>query len=208
MNPTATKLIDACERLLCEIGSIDELTARRVAMVAGTTPSSVSYHFGSQEQLIIATAERVYKRLNAERLSLLNSAVQRASPNPPALEDVIAALVGPSVRWSLDQDSRYPVLAHFTSMAQRSSAPELYRSIIEGIEHHRVFFPYFRLIAPWLSEAEIGWRMSCALGIRSQVTRSRLRNEVLTDHTIDFSNAEEVVARIVEVVAPMFRRPS
>lgn len=206
VNLTATKLVDVCEQLLCEIGSIEELTARRVATAAGTTPSSVSYHFGSQEQLIIATAERVYKRLNAERLSLLNAAVQRASPNPPALEDVIAALVGPSVRWSLDPRSKYPVLAHFTSMAQRSSTPELYRSIIEGIEHHRVFIPYFRQLAPWLGEAEIGWRMSCALGIRSQVTRSRLRNEVLTNHTIDFSDAEDVVARIVEVVAPMFRR--
>ena len=208
MNPTATKLIDACERLLCEIGSIEELTARRVAAAAGTAPSSVSYHFGSQEQLVIATAERVYQRLNAERLSLLNAAVQHSAPNPPTLENLIAALVGPSVRWSLEPDSKYPVLSHFTSMAQRSRSPELYRSIIEGIEHHRIFIPFFHLLAPWLSEAEIGWRMSCALGIRSQVTRSRLRNEVLTKRTINFSDADEVIARIVEVVTPMFRRAS
>ncbi|TKT78309.1 TetR family transcriptional regulator [Aquamicrobium sp. LC103] len=208
MNPTATKLIDVCEQLLCEIDSIDELTARRLATRAGTTPSSVSYHFGSQEQLVIATAERVYKRLNAERLSQLNAAAQHASPNPPALEDIIAALIGPSVRWSLEPGSRYPVLSHFTAMAQRGGNPELYRHVIEGIEHHRVFMPYFRLLAPWLSEAEIGWRMSCALGIRSQVTRSRLRNEVLTNHTIDFSNAGEVIDHIVAVVAPMFRKPA
>jgi AcrR family transcriptional regulator len=208
VNPTATRLIDACEQLLCKIGSIEELTARRVAMVAGTTPSSVSYHFGSQEQLVIAAAERVYKRLNAERLSLLNSAVQRASPNPPALDDIITALIGPSVRWSLEPGSKYPVLSHFSSMAQRSRDPELYRSIIEGIEHHRVFIPYFRLLAPWLSDAEIGWRMSCALGIRSQVTRSRPRNEVLANHAINFSDADEVIAHIVDVVAPMFRKAS
>lgn len=208
MNPTAIRLIDACEQLLCETGSVETLTARRVSKIAGTTPSSVSYHFGSQEQLIIATAERVYKRLNAERLSLLNSAVQRGAPNPPALDELIAALVGPSVRWSLQPGSKYPVLSHLATMAQRSRDPELYRPIIEGIEHHRVFIPYFRQLAPWLGEAEIGWRMSCALGIRSQVTRSRLRNEVLTNHTIDFSDAEQVIAHIVEVVAPMFRKTS
>ncbi len=206
MNATGTRLIDACEQLLCEIGSIEELTARRVARLAGTQPSSVSYHFGSQEQLVIATAERVYKRLNAERLTLLNAAVQRAAPRAPLLEDVIAALVGPSVRWSLEPGSKYPVLAHFTTMAQRSSTPELYRSMIEGIEHHRVFIPHLRILAPWLDEAEIGWRMSCALGIRSQVTRNRLRNEVLTGRTIDFSDADAVIAQIVAVVAPMFRR--
>ncbi|UUP18455.1 TetR family transcriptional regulator [Nitratireductor thuwali] len=208
MNQTPIRLLDACEELLCRVDSVDQLTARRLASVAGTTPSSISYHFGSQERLIIATAERVYKRLNAERLSMLNAATQKSSPNPPAVEDVIAALVGPSVRWSLEPNSKYRVLVHFTSMSQRSQDPEAYRSVIEGIEHHQVFIHQFRVLAPWLSEADIGWRMSCALGIRSQVTRSRLRNEMLTAHTIDFSDAEQVIARIVEVVAPMFRRAS
>ena len=35
-----------------------------------------------------------------------------------------------------------------------------------------------------------------------------MRNEVLTDHAIDFSDPDAVIARIVEVVAPMFRRLS
>lgn len=51
-TPWETRLIDACEQLLCEICSIEELTARRVAKVAGKTASAVSYHFGSQEQLV------------------------------------------------------------------------------------------------------------------------------------------------------------
>lgn len=208
MNITATRLIEACETLLCEVASLEELTARRIAELAGTTPSAISYHFGSQEQLVIATAARVYKQINAERLSLLNAASQRAFPAPATLPDVIAALIGPSVRWSLDPTSKYPVLSHFTSMAQRSREPELYRSIIEGIEHHRVFIPHLRAHAPWLDDAAVGWRISCALGIRSQVTRSRTRNEVLTEHTIDFSDADSVIAHIVEVVVPMFRAPA
>jgi len=207
VNQTAIRLIDACEQLLCEIDHIEQMTARRIAQVAGTPPSAVAYHFGSQEQLIVTTAERVYKRLNAERLTMLNKAVQDAAPEPPALEGVIAALIGPSVRWSLDPGSRYPVLRHMTTLAQRSGHPELYSNLIESIEHHRVFMFYFRSLAPWLSEAEIGWRISCALGIRSQVTRNRRRNEVLTSHTIDFSDADTVIAHIVAVVAPMFRRP-
>jgi AcrR family transcriptional regulator len=207
MNPVAAKLLNACEELLCSVKSIDELTARSVANAAGTTASAVSYYFGSQEQLIIAVATRVYKRLNAERMSLLNAAIQKAAPRPPYIDDLVAALIGPSVRWSLDPSSRYAVLAHFTTMAQRSSKPELYRQILEGIEHHRMFIPHFRAVAPWLNEADIGWRMSCALGIRSQVTRNRTRNEVLTGHSIDFSNADEVIGHIVAVVAPMFRAP-
>jgi AcrR family transcriptional regulator len=207
MNHTPVRLLDACERLLCEVDCVDDLTVRRLASEAGVTPSSVSYHFGSQERLIVATAERVYRRLNQERMKLLNRAVQRRHPEPPELEEVIAALVGPSVRWSLDDGSQYRVLAHFNAMSQRSRDPEIYRAIIEGVEHHKVFMAYLRQLAPWLDDAAIGWRMSCALGIRSQVTRSRVRNEVLTGHAIDFSDPEVVITRIVEVVVPMFRRP-
>ena len=206
MNHTSVRLLDACERLLCEVDCVDDLTVRRLATEAGVAPSSVSYHFGSQERLIVATAERVYRRLNQERMNLLNRAVQKRHPEPPDLEDVIVALVGPSVRWSLEPTSRYRVLAHFNAMSQRSRDPEIYRAIIEGVEHHKVFMAYLRQLAPWLDDAAIGWRMSCALGIRSQVTRSRVRNEVLTGHAIDFSDPEVVIARIVEVVAPMFRR--
>lgn len=46
-------------------------TARRIAIEAHATPSAIVYHFGSQEALISAVAERVYRWLNAERLSLL-----------------------------------------------------------------------------------------------------------------------------------------
>ena len=132
-NLTAMRLMDACEHLLCEAETLEDLTARRIAIEAHATPSAISYHFGSQEELVAAVAERVYRRLNAERLSLLR-------------------------------------------------------------------------IAPWLAEVDIGWRLNCALGIRSQVTRSRSRTEVLTNYSIDLDDPDTVIARMVEVIAPMFRR--
>jgi AcrR family transcriptional regulator len=205
-NPTALKLLDACEYVLCEVEALEDVTVRRVAGEANANPSAISYHFGSQEKLIIAVAHRVYRRLNAERLVLLQKAVARRMPAPPDLEEVIAALIGPSVRWSLDPTSSYAVLTHFTHMAQRSRDPELYRAIVEGVEHHMAFVPYLRRIAPWLDDAAVGWRINCALGIRSQVIHSRLRTEVLTYHTIDLNDPDEAIRRMVEVIAPMFRR--
>jgi AcrR family transcriptional regulator len=206
VSHTAQKLMDACERVLCEVETVDDVTVRRIAAKAGANPSAVSYHFGSQEELVIAVARRVYLRLNAERLSLLQNAAARRAPAAPELDEVIAALIGPSVRWSLDPASSYPVLVHFTLMAQRSRDQRLYRAIIEGVEHHRAFVPHLKRVAPWLDEIDIGWRLSCALGIRSQVIRSRLRTEVLTDHEIDLADPEIVIARMVEVIAPMFRK--
>lgn len=206
-NLTAMRLMDACEHLLCEAEALEDLTVRRIAIEANATPSAIAYHFGSQEELIAAVAERVYLRLNAERLSLLRKAVDRRAPGPPDLEEVIAALVGPSIRWSLDPASSYPVLSHFTSMAKthREGASH-YQRIIHNVEHHRAFIPHLKRIAPWLDEVDIGWRLNCALGIRSQVTRSRSRTEVMTNYRMNLDDPDLVIARMVEVIAPMFRR--
>lgn len=201
-----SKLIDACEQVMCEAEHLDDVTVRKVVARAGVNVAAISYHFGSQEKLIFLVGQRVYQRLNAERLTLLQRAVDRGRPGPAALDDLIEALVGPSVRWSLNPRSSYRVLFHFTMMMQRSKHPELYRSIIEGVEHHRAFVCHFQRIAPWLSEAEVGWRISCALGIRSQVTRHRARTAVLTNHEIDLHDADAVIAGMVAVIAPMFRR--
>ncbi|MGO7367745.1 TetR family transcriptional regulator [Rhizobium ruizarguesonis] len=206
INPTALRLMDACELIMRDITTLEELTARRIAVAADATPSAISYHFGSQEELIVAVAERVYRRLNAERLTLLRKAVERRRPAPADLDEVIAALIGPSVRWSLDPTSGYPVLSHFTSLAQRSGDPQHYRRITENVEHHKAFIPPLKQIAPWLDDVDIGWRLNCALGIRSQVTRSRERTAILTDHRIDLHDPEGMIARMVEVIAPMFRR--
>jgi AcrR family transcriptional regulator len=206
-NVTAKRLMDACETLLCETDTLEDLTTRRIAIQAEATPSAIAYHFGSQEELITAVAERVYRRLNAERLSLLQKAVDRRAPAPPDLEEVIAALVGPSIRWATDPKSSYAVLAHFTSMAQahRDDVAH-YRRIIDDVEHHRAFIPHLKRIAPWLDEVDIGWRLNCALGIRSQVTRNRPRTALLTNYQLDLDNVDLVIGRMVEVIAPMFRR--
>ncbi len=81
-NLTAIRLMDACEHLLCECEALEDLTARRIAVEAHVTPSAIAYHFGCQEALVAAVAERVYRRLNAERLSLLRRAVDRQAPDP------------------------------------------------------------------------------------------------------------------------------
>ncbi|MFN6977828.1 MAG: hypothetical protein ACK4OP_06875 [Gemmobacter sp.] len=60
--------------------------------------------------------------------------------------------------------------------------------------------------APWQGEAEIVWRINAALGIRSRVIRNRHRSRVLAAGSVDFDDAEAVIARMVEVIAPMFAR--
>lgn len=206
-NVTATKLRAACESLLNAARHPDDVTVRRIVARAGTSIGAVNYHFGSLEQLVFEVGRQVYLRLNAERLALLQAAVQRHRTDPVPSAELIHALVGPSIRWSLDPQSSYGVLRHLTSMAQSSHHPEIFRPMIEDIEHHRAFVPHFRKGSPWLTDAEIGFRISCVLGVRSQMTRNRERTIELSGAAIDMCNADTVVAHVVAATAPMFSVP-
>lgn len=203
-NATAQSLQIACEELLLGASHPDEVTVRGIASRAGTGVAAINYHFGGLERLIFLVGERVYLRLNAERLALLHKAIERAAPEPAPAGDLIAALIGPSIRWSLDPKSGYRVLRHMTTIAQASQHPEIFQPIVEDIEHHRMFIPHFRKIAPWLSDTQIGFRISCLLGVRSQMTRSRDRTDVLTGHALDLSDPEVVIAHVVAATEPMF----
>lgn len=203
-NSTPERLQAACEELLKAAEHPDLVTVRSIAQRAGANVGAISYHFGSVEQLIFSVAERVYLRLNAERLALLHAAVQRAHPEPVAVEDLVTALVGPSIRWSLDPQSSYRVLRHMTTLAQVSEHPEIFKPMVEDVQHHLVFVPHFRKIAPWLSEVDIGFRISCLLGVRSQMTRSRQRTEELTGHQLALGDPEVVIAEVIAATASMF----
>lgn len=204
---TAERIMKACEQVICEADHFEEATLRKITARAKTTASAVSYYFGGQEQLLVMVAERVYQRLNAERLSLLNRALARSAPRPPSLAEIIEAMVAPSVRWALDPSSGHRVLVHLTQSAKTSQNPEIYRGIVLDVEHHRQFIPHFRSHAPWLSDAEIGWRIACALAIRSQVLSARARTRALTGPAFALDSVDAIVAHIVAVVAPMFTHP-
>lgn len=207
-SATAQALQAACEELLLGATRPDGVTVRAIASRAGTGIAAINYHFGSLDKLIFLVGERVYLRLNAERLALLHKAVERAAPHPAPAADLIAALIGPSIRWSLDPKSGYQVLRHMTTIAQGSQHPEIFQPIVEDIEHHRMFIPHFRKVAPWLNDVEIGFRISCLLGVRSQMTRSRDRTDVLTGHALDLSDPDVVVAHVVAATEPMFTTPA
>lgn len=208
MKPsTAQCLIVATETVIRRASDVSEVTSRALAAEAGVSLSAIAYHFGSFDALVARTGERVYQRLNAERLDLLQQVTDRHRPAAPPVADVIAALVGPSIRWSLEPGSAYAVFDFVSRRSLLSPTPELFRPMVDDITHHRAFITVLRRCAPWLSETDIGWRLNAALGIRSQVNRHRRRAEVLTDFSLDLSDAATVIAAIVEIVTPMFGRP-
>jgi len=54
---------------------------------------------------------------------------------------------------------------------------------------------------------DIGFRISCLLGVRSQMTRSRQRTEELTGHRLALGDPDVVIAEVIAATASMFTAP-
>jgi len=204
---TAEALITAAEAVICRASDTSDVTSRAIALEAGANLSAISYHFGSVDALLAKVGQRVYHRLNTERLNLLQQTVDQHRSSPPPVARVIEALIGPSIRWSLDPNSSYAVFQFIHHRSMLSPTPDLFRPLYDEVSPHRAFIAVLGRCTPWFSEPEIGWRLNAALGIRSQVNMRRRRGAILTDFTIDLEDAETVIAAIVEIVSPMFDRP-
>lgn len=207
-QPTADRILAAAETLLVASDDLDAISLRKIAGIAGVPASAISYHFGSREQLLLEAVRVIYRRFNSERLRLLQAAIDARAPEPPDLAEVIAALVGPSVRWSLDPRSSYLAFVNLTALVRRSREPQVERAFPSRVQHLRPFAQAFQRIAPWLSEAEVGFRIHSALGIRSNVVRDRKRLQLLTGNAYDLNDPDAVIGLMVGVIAPMFQQPS
>jgi AcrR family transcriptional regulator len=204
---THEEILKATEGLLSSSATLDEISVRRIARIAGVNISAISYHFGSREALIAKAIHRIYHRFNAERLNRLQAALDAFAPVPPSLSSVLAALVEPSIRWSFDPNSGYPAFTHFAVVTLNATDPTIRNAMADNVEHLRPFISVIRQLCPWFSEGEIGWRIHCLLGIRHNAVRYRERARVLIDNAFDLSDPDDVLKHVLDVAEPMFRAP-
>ncbi len=125
---TTVALMDAAERLLFEVGYAS-VTTRRVAQAAGVKHGLVHYYFGSMEELLTQTLERLADRL-AEPL-----AEHYANPDLTFAEKwrIVAEL------WIAEPTSRFPkVLLELSAMSW--NMPKLRQRISDVYARFRAIF--------------------------------------------------------------------
>jgi TetR/AcrR family transcriptional regulator len=123
-----TTLLDAAERLLFEVGYAG-VTTRRVAQEAGVKHGLVHYYFGSMEELLTQTLERLANRL-ARALE-----EHYANPDLPFAEKWRIV----SQNWIEQPASRFPkILLELTAMSWNH--PELRQRISAVYARFRVIF--------------------------------------------------------------------
>ena len=97
MAPPSTqdRLLEAAEELFAERG-YDGTSLRALTSRAGANLAAVNYHFGSKEGLYRALFERRIAPIHQERLALLDI-LETRQPEPPTVEQLLEAFVGPTL---------------------------------------------------------------------------------------------------------------
>jgi AcrR family transcriptional regulator len=101
---TRDRILNAAERLFADHG-FESTSIRAIIGEAGVNLAAIHYHFRSKEALLEAVLQRRISDINAERLRRLDAAEAAAAPRPAVVEEVLAALVIPTVEFALRDES-------------------------------------------------------------------------------------------------------
>jgi|SRR5579871_1650340 len=197
---TKDKIIDIAERLFGEQG-YESTSLRQVIFEAGVNLAAVHYHFGSKEELLDAVVIRNAGPLNAERLALLDRYEAESAPGPPAVEDVLRAILVPTFRLKARNPQFVKLMGQLhgeglmPAMVKRHFQPLVER-----------FIGAARRSLPELPTGELYWRMQFMFGAMAQVLRGP-HLLPMPETLADPGSPDEMAERLVSFVAAGFRAP-
>ena len=211
---TRAAILSAAERLYADRGFAD-VTLRDIVAAADVNLAAVNYHFGSKDELI---AELFVTRSLATNRAAAQRAEGRGRPQAagaPAIEAILRALVGPTLRGCLGPDNERSTAARFMIRASIESVPPIRRIKNREIDHLRKFAAAMRRSLPDRDEVDLYWGLHFALAMAHQTIRDSERLTKLSEGRATSTTSQGIIDRIVAVSvmaltareAPTKRRP-
>src|SRR5438045_7206890 len=161
-HPTAA-ILNAAERLYADRG-FGDVTLRDIVAAADVNLAAVNYHFGSKDELIAELFVTGSIATNRERLNELKAAEEKGGGRA-AIDEILRALVGPTLRGCLGPDREGSTAARFMIRASIESAPPIRRIKNREVDHLRKFVTAMRRSLPGPDEAELYWGLHFALAM-------------------------------------------
>jgi AcrR family transcriptional regulator len=200
---TKERILDVAERLFAENG-FEQTSLRGLTAEAGVNLAAVHYHFGSKERLFEAVLQRLLNPVNRERIALLESL---ETQDPPALEPLIDAFVGPPLRLAAG-GIRTPTACLLLGRCwtspddeMRSLLLRLFGSVLDR------FVAAFSRALPHLPHHEVLWRIFFMVGVMAHTMTVGRHLAFMSGGACDPARTDETVARIVQAVAASMRAP-
>jgi AcrR family transcriptional regulator len=192
---TRTAILNAAERLYADRG-FGDVTLRDIVAAAGVNLAAVNYHFGSKDELIAELFVTRSIATNRERLNELKAAEEKGGGRA-AIDAILRALVGPTLRGCLGPDREASSAARFMIRASIESVPPIRRIKNREIDHLRKFSAAMRRSLPDRSEVDLYWGLHFALAMAHQTIRDGERLTRLSDGACDLDDVNGIIERVV-----------
>ncbi|MGE0434424.1 MAG: TetR/AcrR family transcriptional regulator [Planctomycetota bacterium] len=206
-NTTRDHILDAAEALLARHGYA-AASLRQVTTAAGVNLAAVHYHFGSKEGLLRALFERRLGPINEIRLQRLAAAEEKAAPGPPAVADIVSAMVAPMIESGLGEKAP---LHHFTQLVGRMHAEpsnEMARMFKEMLgELLQRFMAALGRALPELPVEELYWRMHFAAGAFSHLMSCHEKVVEMSNGLCNTDDPAAIVERITGFITAGMEAP-
>lgn len=196
-DQTRSAILAAAERLYAERG-FGDVTLRDIVAEANVNLAAVNYHFGSKDELIAELFVSRSIQTNRERLNELKVAEEKGGGRA-TIEEILRALVGPTLRGCLGPDREGSTAARFMIRASIESVPPIRRIKNREIDHLRKFAAAMRRALPGRDEAELYWGLHFALSMAHHTIREKERLAKLSEGKCDLNDVAAIVERVVGV---------
>jgi AcrR family transcriptional regulator len=196
-DQTRAAILNAAERLYADRG-FGDVTLRDIVAAAGVNLAAVNYHFGSKDELIAELFVTRSIATNRERLNELRNA-EAAGGGRAGVEDIMRALIGPTLRGCLGPDRERSTAARFMSRAAIASVPPIRRIKNREIDHLRKFAAAMRRSLPDRNEVDLYWALHFALAMAHQTIRDGERLTKLSEGKCDLNDVDAMIDRVVAV---------
>lgn len=179
-SSTKERILDAAERLFADEG-IARTSLRSITLAAGVNVAAVHYHFGSKEALLEALAARRVAPMNRERLERLDAVEGHAGENPPEVEAILDAFLGPPLRLAAAMGAEDARLAA-RLVGRFYAEPE---DLMERMLHEqfgevaRRFHGALCRALPEIPPPVIAWRLQATVAALTHVLSGRHRFELV-----------------------------
>ena len=196
-DQTRSAILAAAERLYADRG-FGDVTLRDIVAEANVNLAAVNYHFGSKDELIAELFVTRSIATNRERLRELRAAEEKGG-GCAGIDDILRALVGPTLRGCLGPDQERSTAARFMIRASIESVPPIRRIKNREVDHLRKFAAAMRRSLPDRSEVDLFWGLHFALAMAHHTIRESERLTRLSDGTCDLDDVAGIIERIVAV---------
>src|SRR3954466_9995085 len=196
-DQTRSAILAAAERLYADRG-FGDVTLRDIVAEANVNLAAVNYHFGSKDELIAELFVTRSLATNRERLNELKLAEEKGGGRA-AIDAILHALVGPTLRGCLGPDREGSTAARFMIRASIESVPPIRRIKNREVDHLRKFVAAMRRSLPGRDDAELYWGLHFALAMSHHTIREKERLTKLSEGQCDLNDVQAIVDRVVAV---------